>query len=999
MNARERLSHLYNQLIKPFADTNFTEGANPWAVRSVFQLEYAWNLSPDADRPDPAVIKAVDQVWSAWRQEGTITASACAAMEQTLAPLAEQAKALRLICVGHAHIDMNWMWSYDETCAVTLDTFRTMLELMDEDPDFTFAQSQASVYRIVEKLAPEMLDPIKKRIREGRWEVIASTWVEADRNMPSAESMARHFLYTRRYLGELLELPDSAFDLDFEPDTFGHHHHVPEVLSAAGIRYYYHCRGDNRHELYNWRAPSGRKILVLREPSWYNAAVDGRSALPAPAFCRRHKLDALLRVYGVGDHGGGPTRRDIANIRLMDTWPIFPRFTFGTYRDFYRLAEEQRAKYPEIDGELNVIFDGCYTTQTRQKSGNRRSERILGEAESLAALLGSVGGPPAPTRPFADAWEKVLFNQFHDILPGSGVIATREHAMAMYQEAWALAGAERNRAIRQLAAMTGTSGLFGGPADPDTVRVGADGATAYDAADVSFGAGAGYAADRGLLSKTSRQGGIRRLFGVYSMLPFERRELVSLIIWDWPGDPQRMTFRDASGEPLAHQPLRSGVNAYWGHRFAEVLVQVTVPAGGYASILLDQAAEVTAPTPPPDDLRVARAEPLVLENEFLRAELDGSAGTLISLLDKKTGRDFASADQPIGLFRMIEEDPARGMTAWTIGRHGATRSLHDEARIRSYQNGDGCVRSSVTVFIPFGNGSSLKYVVSLDPGQARLDYALDIQWQEIGKADTFLPQLSFLLPLSYPNARFRYDTPMGVIDRPARDINVPAQSLAVALADDGGSGLALFNDSTYGYRADRNGLSLTVIRSSIDPDPWPEVGRHLIRMAIAVVAPDEQTAAGAARLIRHAQAFCCPLDGSSIVPADGPLPATASFFTCDTDALVIQAIKPAENGDGLIVRCADLAGRDGDGRISFYARPVKAGFVDIHEVDQSVPGVQIDGNSVVFPYSAYGLSSLRVTCARQDVPAELQDVPSGRQDVPAELQDVPSGPQDVPAEL
>ena len=130
--------------------------------------------------------------------------------------MAEDAKALTVLLIAHAHIDMNWMWGFNETVSLTVSTFETMLKLMEEYPQFKFSQSQASVYRIVEEYAPYLLPEIRQRIKEGRWEVTASTWVENDKNMSSAESMSRHLLYTRNYLSELLDIDKESLNIDFE---------------------------------------------------------------------------------------------------------------------------------------------------------------------------------------------------------------------------------------------------------------------------------------------------------------------------------------------------------------------------------------------------------------------------------------------------------------------------------------------------------------------------------------------------------------------------------------------------------------------------------------------------------------------------------------------------------------------------------------------------------------------------------------------------------------
>jgi alpha-mannosidase len=323
-----------------------------WAERIGAQLRYAKELCAAGAAEDNGVIKNVEEFLARERAEnGALTKAAAQEAEGMLIEqFGTAAKQFTIICAGHAHIDMNWMWRYDETVSITLETFRTVLNLMNEYPEFRFSQSQASVYEIVAKYDPEMLEEIKERVHEGRWEVTAATWVEADKNMPSGESAARHLLYTRGYLAKLLDIPGDGLDLDYEPDTFGHSLTVPEILAKGGVKYYYHCRGYEGHNLYRWQAPSGSSILVYREPHWYLGGVNPDWAYYVPEFCMRHGLNTMLRVYGVGDHGGGPTRRDLERIIEMSSWPVFPNLRFGTYGEFFALAETIQDRLPVVEG-------------------------------------------------------------------------------------------------------------------------------------------------------------------------------------------------------------------------------------------------------------------------------------------------------------------------------------------------------------------------------------------------------------------------------------------------------------------------------------------------------------------------------------------------------------------------------------------------------------------------------------------------------------------------
>ena len=171
-----------------------------WAKRIISQLEYAMRLSHvNGNKFGNLIENTINYLEEKFTEEAAITKQTATEAENMISCLSEEAKKYKVICAAHAHIDMNWMWSYAETVAITLETFRTMLNLMNEYPEFTFSQSQASVYRIVEKHDPKMLKEIKQRVKEGRWEVTASTWVETDKNMPNGESLTRHVLCTKRY--------------------------------------------------------------------------------------------------------------------------------------------------------------------------------------------------------------------------------------------------------------------------------------------------------------------------------------------------------------------------------------------------------------------------------------------------------------------------------------------------------------------------------------------------------------------------------------------------------------------------------------------------------------------------------------------------------------------------------------------------------------------------------------------------------------------------------
>ncbi|MBR6921843.1 MAG: alpha-mannosidase, partial [Clostridia bacterium] len=288
-------------------------------------------------------------------ENGVMTKAASKKAEELLMVLQPEAKKYTELFISHAHIDMNWMWGYNETASLTVDTFRTVLELMKEFPDMTFGQSQASTYEIIDKFCPEMLSEIKERIKEGRWEVTAAEWVEPDKNMPDGESLTRQLLQSRKYLSKLLDIPAESLNIDFVPDTFGHNVNVPEVLSDMGVKYMYHCRGHEGPCVYRYASPSGKSVLVYREYAWYNGDIAPFKFEIVPRFCENEKVNTYLCVFGIGDHGGGPSRRDIERIEEYKTWPLTPVIRFGTFKEYFEILEKSGLEFPVYDTERNFL--------------------------------------------------------------------------------------------------------------------------------------------------------------------------------------------------------------------------------------------------------------------------------------------------------------------------------------------------------------------------------------------------------------------------------------------------------------------------------------------------------------------------------------------------------------------------------------------------------------------------------------------------------------------
>jgi alpha-mannosidase len=909
-------------------------------------------------------------------------ADAVRTAEAEMAEIGTAARKHRIHCVGHGHIDMNWMWSWPETVATTYDTFASVLSLMEQFPDLTYSQSQASVYALVERYYPEMFVQIQKRVKEGRWEVAAVHWVEGDKNLASGESICRHLLYTRDYFQRKFGLTPQQTPLDWEPDTFGHAVTIPGILAQGGVKYYYSCRtgggfehpriGEERPRLFYWQGPDGSRVLVNRESTWYNSYVniDDNVALPMVDFVRETGLRNWLNVYGIGNHGGGPTRTEVEYYRSMRDWPIYPEVTFSTAIRYFEAVEAELAsgehKLPVLTHELNFEFPGCYTSQSAIKRGNRFGENYLEEAETLAAIAAQTLGRPVPTAQLREAWLHVLFNQFHDILPGSGVRETREHAQALFQEVGAITGSIKRSAGRALAEQIDTLALL-----PNTPAGDEERALAEEGrANTPFVAGSGIGA--GLTGYSQANGGGKRFlpFVIYNPCAWTRSERVPVALYDTDFAPGRIV---ALGESGAAQPtLFLGKGSDWGHDKLNVAFDAEdVPALGYRTYLLCEG------TAQPSEKTVALSPNEWFETPYLRFRVDRYHSGLMELSDKRTGATLIdNAVGSLGAWQSVVERP-RGMTAWVLGKETdpltlRSTSFHILGAIRnqgtSVPAGHGVMgyRVDSVLEVP-GTQSAVRVSMMIHTLEPRIDFTADIDWREIGDAKRGIPGLVVSFPLALKNLSSRYEAPFGSIERNLFDgEEVPtlryAHIAGTAKKSDGGetfAGVTLVQDSKYGHAVKGSELRLRIVRSSFDPDHAPEVARSTVRYALHFHT-SPQDPAGLSRL---GAAWNHPF---LIIPANlqtGSVPASHSFARVLTPNVVLTALKQAEDHDGLILRLVEMNGSDTEAVVELGAALAngltRATLQDLmeHPVEGAVTW---DGDTLRVPVKAYSFVTVRL---------------------------------------
>ncbi|MCJ1714581.1 glycoside hydrolase family 38 C-terminal domain-containing protein [Curtobacterium sp. VKM Ac-2922] len=369
-------------------------------------------------------------------------AGTAAAARQVLAPVlavpASQA-AHHAIAVGHAHIDSAWLWPVRETKRKCARTFSNVLDLMDRDPDFTFACSSAQQYAWIRDEYPEVFTRIKQRVAEGRWIPVGGMWVESDTNLPGGEALARQFVAGKRFFLEEfgVDTPEAWL-----PDSFGYTGALPQIVRAAGSKWFVTQKPSWNetnvipHTSFHWEGIDGSRILTHLPPAdTYNSDVS-----PADLHRgeRRNKergtANTSMLLYGFGDGGGGPTREMVAAARRQHDLDGSPRVTLGTPAQVFEQLEQELPVPGVWSGEMYLEFHrGTYTSQIRTKQGNRRSEHLLREAELWAATAAVRLGLDYPYDELEQAWHTVLLQQFHDILPGSSIAWVYENAEENYR--------------------------------------------------------------------------------------------------------------------------------------------------------------------------------------------------------------------------------------------------------------------------------------------------------------------------------------------------------------------------------------------------------------------------------------------------------------------------------------------------------------------------------------------------------------------------------------
>ena len=578
---------------------------------------------------------------------------------------------LTLYLVGHAHIDLGYRWRWGETVhRIARDTFRGVLRMMDEVPEFTFVQSQLALYEAMKQHYPELYRQIRERVAEGRW-IVADGWVEYDHTMLGGESMIRQHLFGSRYAREELGF---EVTLAWAPDAFsGHVHTLPTILKGCGIERLLYGRGvPDATPYFWWEGPDGSRVLAYSPAYGYSADLGPRALEIAQAWEEMTGDHQMLFLYGRGDHGGGPREGDFEALEALRADPQAPRLVHTTPQAFFDLLA-QRPDLPVHRGELGGGFTGSLSSEGRAKQRNRQLEHLLLSAERFATFAMFLQRKPAYPRVYlSEAWRTLLHHQFHDELPGTSRAPVYRDIEADYDRAEAMAAGILDDALAEVAARLDTRG--------EGVPV-----------------------------------------VVYNPLAWARSEPVRVTL-RLSEEPLRLVVRNAGGEALPTQTLAvRQQGAFW---YADLLFLARdVPSLGYRLFRAWPEARWSAEASQAVMVSEAR-DVIIMQNESLLVTVDKHTGHVVSVFDKRGNRETLSGRGYT--LQAIPEVPGES-TAWIIALSDAIETLQAPESVDIVS--DGPVQAIVRVSYRYRD-SYLRQEITLTEGRAQLDLRLRVAWYE-----------------------------------------------------------------------------------------------------------------------------------------------------------------------------------------------------------------------------------------------------------------------------
>lgn len=765
-----------------------------------------------------------------------------------------------LYFVGHAHLDPAWVWDWKEGSAEAKATIRSALDRIKEYPDFKFIFPTALVYTWIEDFDPEMFREMQQRVEEGRLILVGGSFVEPDENIAGGEGLARQYLYAQRYFKEKF---GKTVEFGFNPDGFGHSEMMPQILKKSGIKNYMFMRPepwnlekDIESNVFRWVSPDGSQVLGCRLIGYGNAwnffmadVEELENQIAKKLEYANDGIDEFFFFYGVGNHGGGPTKKNIET--LLEAQKKYPEkhLKFSDIKDFWDAIDTKGYALPLINGEMQRVNTGCYSAVSEIKRYIRRCEENLVAAEKFSKLAEKLVGKAAPdVKEFEKAWRKVLFMHFHDVSCGTCIKSAYDVIYNMAGAALNFADETQNSALQTVSWKIDTS--------------------------------------------DSSKGTPIVVFNPHSF-PIRTAVPVNLQLESW-----RIT--DAEGNVMPAQIVR-GEGRHCKGLGDNTLFIAEVPALGYATYYISKESAEQPKTE-------LKAEKDTLENSRLKVTFDMWSGQLKSVYDKANDRELFSSPGAVPIVidefnadtwgHDIEDD------MWNdVYRYNNVIGQFSDAKITLLEKGP--VRATVRVESFYGKSKLTQYF-SLCEGSDSLDVRTQIDWQEKHK------MLKLCFPVNADNGTAYYEVPFGVVSRPGDGLEVPMQQwmavkdgeYGVAIINDCKYG-ASADGNTLKMTACRSPIYNDQKRNRLDPDAvFTDQGVQEFNYCIMPFKGDWVD------VKRRAALLNCGATHIIENNHNGTLPLAFSGIECSCDNVVLTALKNSENGKGTICRITEFCGKD-----------------------------------------------------------------------------------------
>lgn len=870
--------------------------------------------------------------------------------------------------VGHAHMDMNWLWTYFETMKMANDNLRQTVAFMDEFPDFTMVQSQAAVFNFVERVDPPLFELVKKYVRDGRLEPVGGMWTEGDTNLSSGEALARSFLFGQRYFQEHF---GKTSTVGWLPDNFGHTSQIPQMLKLAGMDYYYFHRCKPYLGTFWWEGPDGSTVLCYANDT-YNGDITPELKNELIRFDpNKHRI---LQITGVGDHGGGPTRANINMVHQLNQLSDYPAVKFTTAGDFFRKASKEMEGRPTHVGEMQFIFEGCYTTVSEIKSGNRNSENSLYSSEFFNTLRW-LNGDKYPQTELNNLWKTVVFNQFHDILPGSAIYESNRDAAAGYNETIKKSKELKNEAFLKMADEVNFQEGLGQPVVAYNLypfeRKAVVEATVYsheEPASVKVASwGANYYGQN--FSPLYKDGGQNKGNTNENFLDPNYNA-------DLSGGGETLAtvlVRDASGKEFPAQIVYAKPTPP-GYTTKVQFIDNNFPAGGYKTYYVD----VTNKGNFSNSLVTSENS---FETDFFTIQFNPETGRITSLFDKRSNFEYVRPGSELNQLKMFLEDKKGGMKSWTINKIVKEEEVENVESVKVIEKGP--VRACIEAVKTWGKSRFIErtYIYKSYP---RIQYDMEVHWLETGSDSTDSPMLRAHFPLNFENPKFYNQVAFNVVERPVDGkINgkdapswlksqsrtygvepeldngqeVPAQKWVDVT--DGKNGIALLNKTKYGHSYHNGDLRITLMRSAGQPDIYPNLGKFNISYALHPHSGDWKNGVWI-----EGDDYNIPIEAYeppslSLVKTHATRPESESFLSLEGEGVYMTGLKKAEDSDELIVRLVEVEGNNKQVTLSLPKNIQVVRKLDFLEKEMTGNfDVKMNGNSSTFTIAPHEIVTL-----------------------------------------